>query len=116
MNKREMAEKILATGGSLFVVFDPRVSTVPKLFRGEKELTFHYGYHMPIPIPDLFVNNDGISATLSFGKTTYGTFVPWGAVRMMFNDEGCGQRWEQELTFDEAPTRPSLRLIQGGKR
>jgi hypothetical protein len=46
-----------------------------------KTQTLVYGLDMPKPIPDLFVNDAGILATLSFGGLGWHkTFVPWEAV------------------------------------
>ena len=46
----------------------------------DETVTFEYGLDMLIPIPDLKVTDEGISATLSFNRTPYTTFVPWEAV------------------------------------
>jgi hypothetical protein len=45
-----------------------------------EERVLSYGLHMPVPILDLAATDDGISATLSFGRSPHATFVPWEAV------------------------------------
>lgn len=39
-----------------------------------------YGLDMPVPIPDLLVDDRGISATLLFSGEFVKTFLPWGSV------------------------------------
>lgn len=58
-----------------------------------------YGLDMPVPVPDLRVDYQGISATLSFSRTPCLTFVPWGAV--------VGVRGYGEVS----PSRPKLELV-----
>jgi len=56
---------------------------------------FEYGWSLPIKIPDLTWNEVGISATLSFCRTPYKTFVPWEAVVAMGpKGGGCVVAWE----------------------
>lgn len=46
-------------------------------------LILDYGLSLSIPIDDLVVDERGISATLSFHRTPFKTFVPWRAVTSM---------------------------------
>jgi hypothetical protein len=63
-----------------------------------------YGLDMPTPIPDLVVDERGISATLSFSRTPCETFVPWEAV--------VGVRGYGEVAARPAkPARPKLSLV-----
>jgi predicted methyltransferase MtxX (methanogen marker protein 4) len=115
MNKREIAEKFLATGQSLFVHLDPRKSDVPMHFKKNGTIVLHYGLNMPKPIHDLFVSNDGISGTLSFlSLGNVETFVPWEAVQAMTDDSGIGYVWDHSV-LEKKATKNGLRLIQGGK-
>ncbi|HVZ86394.1 MAG TPA: ClpXP protease specificity-enhancing factor SspB [Polyangia bacterium] len=53
---------------------------VPQGLRGQAHLVLQYGYDLPISIPDLEVDDEGVHATLSFSRTPLRTFVPWTAV------------------------------------
>jgi hypothetical protein len=57
-----------------------------------------YGLGMPVPILDLSVTGAGISAVLSFSRTSCETFVPWEAV--------VGIRGYGELNSPAAPGGP----------
>jgi len=54
----------------------------PPHLRG-KRFTLDFELEPVVPIPDLVADREGISATLSFGREPYVTFVPWSAVIMM---------------------------------
>lgn len=41
---------------------------------------FEYGLHLHLPIPDLKIDERGVTATLSFARFPYPTHVPWEAV------------------------------------
>lgn len=46
-------------------------------------IEFHLGYAMEVPIPDLSVTDQGISATLSFGRTPHTVQFPWNSIVAM---------------------------------
>jgi stringent starvation protein B len=83
--------------GSVFVYLDARRGgvKVPPEFAGNRQLLLQYGDNMPIPIPDLQVDDEGITATLSFSRMPHRTFVPWAAVYMIERgdlERGDGKR------------------------
>lgn len=80
----------------------PGVS-VPPSFSTEPHLVLQYGRNMPIPIPDLEVTDDGISATLSFARTPHRTHVPWSAVYVVACTDG-----RAILYFEDVPKEVSL--------
>jgi stringent starvation protein B len=53
---------------------------VPQGLRAQAHLVLQYGHDLPISIPDLEVDEDGVHATLSFSRMPQRTFVPWTAV------------------------------------
>lgn len=74
------------------VIQHPDLKLPPGLFKEEdpfSTVTLDYGLNMPIPIPDLKVDESGISATLSFDREPFVTFVPWEAV-VGFASESSG--------------------------
>src|SRR5256885_8262358 len=63
---------------------------VPSHLKGEAHLVLQYGHDLPIPIPDLTIDELGVSATLSFARTPHFTAVPWSAVYVVASDDGRG--------------------------
>ena len=47
---------------------------------GPSLIHLEYGLDMPLPIDDLRITDEGISATLSFSRIPFQTYVPWEAV------------------------------------
>jgi stringent starvation protein B len=78
--------------GWVWVHFDARRPGVqiPAGFGDNPRLVLQYGYDMPVPIPDLTVEDDGIRATLSFNRVPQPTFVPWSAVYILACTDGRG--------------------------
>src|SRR5581483_11721316 len=73
---------------------------VPAHLRGEAHLVLQYGHDLPIPIPDLEVDEDGVRATLSFSKTPQRTFVPWEAVYVVACVDGRGVLYHEDVPED----------------
>src|SRR6478609_6132980 len=74
--------------------------TVPAHLRGEAHLVLQYGYDLPIPIPDLEVDEQGVRATLSFSKMPQRTFVPWEAVYVVACVDGRGVLYHEDVPDD----------------
>jgi stringent starvation protein B len=73
---------------------------VPDDFNGNRHLVLQYGQNMPIPIPDLKVDDEGITATLSFSRTPHRTFVPWSAVYIVACNDGRGILYYEDVPED----------------
>jgi len=61
---------------------------------------------MPVPIPDLLLDTNGVSGTLSFEGTPFKCFVPWDAVFALVADDGKGKVWVDEVppeVYQQAP-------------
>jgi len=76
---------------------------VPASFATEPHLVLQYGRNMPIPIPDLEVTDDGVSATLSFSRAPHRTHVPWSSVYVVACTDGRGI-----LYYEDVPQEVSL--------
>jgi stringent starvation protein B len=76
---------------------------VPPSFATEPHLVLQYGRNMPIPIPDLEVTDDGVSATLSFSRSPHRTHVPWSSVYVVACTDGRGI-----LYYEDVPQEVSL--------
>jgi stringent starvation protein B len=85
---------------------------VPDSFAAEPHLVLQYGRNMPIPIPDLDVTDQGVSATLSFSRTPCLTHVPWSAVYVVACTDGRGILYyedvPQEVSLSAPPTPPPV--------
>jgi stringent starvation protein B len=70
---------------------------VPAPFSSQAHLVLQYGRTMPIPITDLEVTDEGISATLSFSRVPHRTYVPWTAVYAISCTNGCGVLYREDV-------------------
>src|SRR5579863_4267195 len=73
---------------------------VPEAFRGEAHLVLEYGHDLPIPIPDLEVDEYGVRATLSFSRMPQLTMIPWSAVYAVVATDGRGVLYEEDVPGD----------------
>jgi stringent starvation protein B len=96
--KKDVALALLE-GPSVFVHLDPRRSgvSVPKWFLGQPQLVLQVGLNMAIPIPDLKVDDDGVSCTLSFSRTPFWCCIPWSAVYALVGEDGRGMVWPNDV-------------------
>lgn len=96
--KRDVANQLLRKG-SLFIHLDPRVHDVivPPWLKHQAQLVLQVGLDMPIPIPDLRVDEGGIFGTLSFSRTPFACNVPWSSVFALVGDEGRGMVWPDSM-------------------
>jgi stringent starvation protein B len=60
------------------------------------------GLDMPVPIPDLRVDEEGVFGTLSFKGVPFGCTVPWSAVFALVGDDGKGMIWSAEMPHEVA--------------
>lgn len=89
----------LVVGYHPLVVLPPEVATAAWREGGDP-VHLDYGLDMPVPIDDMRVTDLGVSATLSFARSPFHTFVPWESVVTM---GGGGGRRPAE--------RPKLGLV-----
>src|SRR4051812_18126929 len=96
--KKEVALALLE-GPSLFVHLDPRKNgvLVPKWFTGQPQLVLQVGLNMAIPIPDLKVDDDGVSCTLSFNRAPFFCRLPWSAIYALVGEDGRGAIWQDDV-------------------
>lgn len=73
---------------------------VPPEFTDNGHLVLQYGRDMPVAIPDLAVDEDGIRATLSFSRTPHATFIPWSAVYIVACTDGRGILYYEDVPDD----------------
>ena len=96
--KKEVALALLE-GPSVYVHLDPRRPgvAVPKWFMGQPQLVLQVGLNMAIPIPDLKVDDDGVTCTLSFNRAPFWCVLPWSAVYALVGEDGRGMIWPNDV-------------------
>lgn len=120
--KKDVALALLEQS-AIYVHLDPRDDAVrvPAWFKRQPQLVLQIGLNMPLPIPDLRVEDDGISCTLSFSRTPHFCWIPWGSVFALVGDNGRGMVWPDDVPKEVAaqaaqaqkptPERPKLRAV-----
>lgn len=83
----------------MFIHLDPRRPGVhvPKWFMSQPQLVLQVGLNMPIQIPDLDVDEAGISCTLSFSRSPFWCKIPWSAVYALVGEDGRGGVWPDDV-------------------
>lgn len=101
--KKEVALALLERS-SVYVHLDPRQDgvTVPQWFKKQAQLVLQIGLNMPVPIPDLRLDDDGMSCTLSFNRAPFYCVVPWSSVFAMVGDDGRGMVWPDDVPSEVA--------------
>lgn len=98
-SKREFALSLLEECPSVFVHLDARREGVfvPSQFQKQAQLILQVGYRMPVPIPDLEVDENGIHCTLSFGGRAQFCRMPWSAVFALVGENRRALVWPQDV-------------------
>lgn len=103
-DKRQVVESLLQQG-PLLVHIDARhddVCVPPKL-RGNASLVLRLGHGLKPPIYDLVVDDDGISATLTFGASPSHCKLPWNRIyATVLVGAAQGMVWPQDIPPDAA--------------
>src|SRR5688572_1304392 len=105
--KKEVALALLERS-NVDVYLDPRATgvVVPPQFRKEPRLILKIGLNMPVPIPDLRLDDESMSCTLSFNRVKFFCVVPWLSVFAMVGDDGRGMVWP-----DDVPQELAVRVV-----
>jgi stringent starvation protein B len=105
--KKEVALALLERS-KVHIHLDPRQNgvVVPAHFRKQPQLVLEIGLNMPIPIPDLRLDDEGMTCTLSFNRQPFYCVVPWPSVFAMLGDDGRGMVWPDDVP---AELQPQLR-------
>lgn len=96
--KKDVALALLESS-TVFVHLDPRADgvTVPPWFKKQPQLVLQIGLNMPVPIPDLSLDGDGVSCTLSFNRSPQFCNVPWKAIYALVGEDGRGMVWPDDV-------------------
>jgi stringent starvation protein B len=104
--KKDVATALLQ-GPSLYIHLDPRKPDVivPQYFKKQPQLVLQVGLNMAIPIPDLKVEDDAITCTLSFSRKPFWCRLPWTAVFALVGEDMKGMVWPDEVPAEVAAQR-----------
>jgi len=96
--KKDVALALLQ-GPSLFIHLDPRKPEVcvPLHFKKQAQLVLQVGLNMAVPIPDLHVDDEGVTCTLSFNRAPFWCRLPWSAVYALVGEDKRGMIWPDEV-------------------
>ncbi len=112
--KKDVALAFLERG-LVRVFLDPRPKNVivPPHFKKEPKLILDIGLNLPIPIPDLQVDEMGITCTLSFDRPyqAYYCVLPWSSVFALVGDGQRSMVWPDdvpvEVQLSVKPVKPA---------
>lgn len=117
--KKDVALALLERS-TLYVHLDPRGAgvIVPTRFKDQPRLVLQVGLNMSVPIPDLRIDDEGLSCTLSFNRSPFFCVVPWSSVFAMIGDDTRCMVWPDDVPIEvarggpervpEGPSRPVL--------
>jgi stringent starvation protein B len=96
--KKDVALALLQ-GPSVFIHLDPRKPEVivPLHFKKQAQLVLQVGLNMAVPIPDLQVDDEGVTCTLSFNRSPFWCRLPWSAVYALVGEDKRGMIWPDEV-------------------
>jgi stringent starvation protein B len=114
--KKEVALALLERS-SVYVHLDPRQAAVvvPPWFKKQPQLVLQIGLNMPMPIPDLRLDDDGMSCTLSFNRAPFFCVVPWASVFAMVGEDGRGMVWPDDVPAEVA-RQAQVRAVDSAAR
>jgi stringent starvation protein B len=111
----------------MYIHLDPRADAVqvPPSFKNQPQLVLQVGLNMAVAIPDLHVDEHGLSCTLSFNRTPFFCMIPWPAVFALVGENGQAMVWAEDVPAEvaaqaqaqKAPEkpRPHLRSVGEGE-
>jgi hypothetical protein len=105
--KKDILEKLLGDS-NVFIHLDPRKRgvVVPKWFQNQPELILQLGLQMLVPIPDLEVDEEGVSCTLSFSRAPFWCCIPWTSVFALISEKDKrGVVWPEDVPPDGQAAR-----------
>lgn len=101
--KKDVALALLEQA-SMYIHLDPRSGAVqvPPGFKNQPQLVLQVGLNMAVAIPDLHVDDNGLSCTLSFNRTPFFCMIPWPAVFALVGENGQAMVWAEDVPAEVA--------------
>ena len=122
--KKDVALALLEQA-SMYIHLDPRADSVqvPTSFKNQPQLVLQVGLNMAVAIPDLHVDEQGLSCTLSFNRTPFLCMIPWPAVFALVGENGQAMVWAEDVPAEvaaqaqaqKAPEKPRAHLRSVGE-
>jgi stringent starvation protein B len=122
--KKDVALALLEQA-SMYIHLDPRAEAVqvPAWFKKQPQLVLQVGLNMAVPIPDLHVDEQGLSCTLSFNRAPFFCMIPWPAVFALVGENGQAMVWAEDVPAEvaaqaqaqKAPEKPRPHLRSVGE-
>ncbi len=81
--KRSALEQLLQQEDFVLLVINPTMTGVKlpsPLIEARQPVPIHLGFRMAVPVPDLVIDDSGITGTLSFDRTPFACHFPWPAL------------------------------------
>jgi stringent starvation protein B len=96
--KKEIALALLE-GESVFIRLDPRKEgvSVPKNLAKQPQLILQIGLNLAVRIPDLTIDEEGVSCTLRFNRAPFWCRIPWAAIYALAGPDGRGMLWPDDV-------------------
>jgi stringent starvation protein B len=108
----------------MYIHLDPRADSVhvPSSFKNQPQLVLQVGLNMAVAIPDLHVDEQCLSCTLSFNRTPFFCMIPWPAVFALVGENGQAMVWAEDVPPEvaaqaqaqKAPDKPRTHLRSVG--
>jgi hypothetical protein len=76
---------------------------VPPYFKKQPQLVLQIGLNMAIAIPDLKVDDEGVTCTLSFNRRPFWCRLPWTAIYALVGEALDGEDMKGMLWPDDVP-------------
>lgn len=130
-SRADIFKALILRNDSVFVHMMPKWpgAVVPAKLKTKKQIVLQLGYDMPVPIPDLLFNDNGLSATLTFGGKPFKVSVPWESIYAMVGSDAKGVVFkdscppdvlkeivEESERREEEPARPNVISMDAASR
>src|SRR4051812_8593669 len=114
--KKDVALALLEQA-SMYIHLDPRADSVqvPAWFKKQPQLVLQVGLNMAVPIPDLHVDETGLSCTLSFNRAPFFCMIPWPAVFALVGENGRAMVWAEDVPAEVAAQAPAPEAPQNAR-
>src|SRR4051812_30332794 len=101
--KKDVALALLEQA-SMYIHLDPRAVSVqvPVSFKNQPQLVLQVGLNMAVAIPDLHVDEQGLSCTLSFNRSPFFCMIPWRAIFALVGEKGQAMVWAEDVPAEVA--------------
>jgi len=111
--KKDVALALLEQA-SMYIHLDPRAESVkvPASFKNQPQLVLQVGLNMAVAIPDLHVDDNGLSCTLSFNRTPFFCMIPWPAVFALVGENGQAMVWAEDVPAEVAAQAQAQKTLE----